>query len=297
MNTPIPLTYVLITAARDEEAFIGETIRSVVSQTVRPQKWVIVSDGSTDHTDEIAKDAAARFQWIEFLRMPPHSDRHFAAKVKCFKAGSERVRAMPYDIIGNLDADLSFEKDHFEYLLAKFGQDPTLGVAGTPFIEKGSSPYDYRFTNIDHVSGACQLFRRECFEEIGGYIPIKGGGIDWAAVTTARMKGWTTRTFTERLLHHHRRMGTGKTTVLGASYKLGIKDYSLGNHPLWEVFRMLYQMRYKPYVLGGLALYAGYLSAAIRKKERPLPLELIRFHRREQLKRLSAIAHYKKQES
>ena len=91
---------------------------------------------------------------------------------------------MNYDVIGNLDADISFGPDYFEFLLAKFYDDPMLGCAGTPFVENGIH-YDYRYTNIEHVSGACQMFRKQCFGDIGGYVPIKGGGIDFVAVTTA----------------------------------------------------------------------------------------------------------------
>ena len=166
------LTYVLITAARNEESNIEQTIKSVVSQTVLPKKWVIVSDGSTDHTDDIVKKYLSGNSWIEFIRMPEHKDRQFAAKVQCFNAGYEKVKELDFDIIGNLDADISFEKDYFEFLMSKFVEDSRLGVAGTPFVEDGKH-YDYRFTNIEHVSGACQLFRRECFEEIGGYVPIR----------------------------------------------------------------------------------------------------------------------------
>jgi len=193
--------YVLITAARNEEAYIEKTIQSVVSQTILPKRWVIVSDGSTDRTDEIVSQYLAGNPWIELLRrMPEHRDRHFAAKVHCFNAGYARVKDVKYDVIGNLDADISFEEDYFEFLLNKFAENPRLGVAGTPFVEDSGQVYNYKFTNIEHVSGACQLFRHECFEAIGGYIPIKGGGIDWVAVTTARMKGWKTKTFTEKNL-------------------------------------------------------------------------------------------------
>jgi len=190
--------YVLITAARNEEAYIDKTIQSVVSQTILPEKWVIVSDGSTDRTDEIVKKYLVENHWIEFLRMPEHKNRKFAAKAHCFNTGYQRVKDINYDFIANLDADISFEKEHFEFLLNKSAEVPELGVAGTPFIEDSTVVYNYNFTNIEHVSGQCQMFRRECFEEIGGYIPIQCGGIDWVAVTTARMKGWKTRTFTEK---------------------------------------------------------------------------------------------------
>jgi len=280
------LSYVLVTPARNEEAFLENTIRSVIAQTVVPKRWVIVSDGSTDRTDEIARHYAVQHSWMELIRMPEHADRQFAAKVHCFRAGYERVRDLEFDIVGNLDADLTFEPDYVEYLLAKFSENPRLGVAGTPFVEGPSSTYDYRFTNIEHVSGACQLFRRECFESIGGYTPIKGGGIDWVAVTTARMKGWQTRTFTEKTLRHHRIMGTGRASRLGARYSLGQQDYYLGNHPLWQLSRMFYQMKFRPYIVGGLALFWGYAIAGLQRRKKPVPEELVAFIRREQIERL-----------
>jgi glycosyltransferase involved in cell wall biosynthesis len=285
MTPPRLPTYVLITPARNEERFIEATIESVAAQTVRPRKWVIVSDGSTDRTDDIVKTHAARHSWIRFIRRPEHAERHFAAKVRCFNSAYETLAGEAYDIIGNLDADITFEKDYFEFLLGEFAEDTRLGVAGTPFVE-GDVSYDYRFTNVEHVSGACQLFRRACFEEIGGYVPVARGGIDWIAVTTARMKGWKTRTFLERVCHHHRPMGTATAGPFQALYKLGRQDYFLGGHPLWELCRAAFQASRKPYVLGGLVLLAGYLRALVGGVERPVSAELVRFHRREQLQRL-----------
>ena len=279
------LTYALITPARNEEAFIEQTIRSVVSQTMLPRKWVIVSDGSTDRTDEIVKKYAAGNPWIELVHMPERRDRHFGGKVQCFNAGFEKLGGTDFDIIGNLDADITFGEDHFEYLLREFAADSRLGVAGTPFVE-GNASYDFRFTAVDHVSGACQLFRRECYRQIGGYVQVKGGGIDWIAVTTARMKGWRTRTFVDRVCMHHRPMGTASVGKFRASFRLGRQDYYLGGHPLWQIFRASYQLTRKPYLLGGVALFAGYFWAWIRVVQRPVSRELIQFHQREQMQRL-----------
>lgn len=279
------LSYVVITPARNEEAYIEKTIQSVISQTVLPKRWVIVSDGSTDRTDKIVNSYLSGNPWIKLIRLPEHRDRNFAAKVVCFNAGYEYIKNIGYDIIGNLDADISFEPDYFEFLLEKFTSIPDLGVAGTPFVEDGFQ-YDYRFVNIEHVSGACQLFRRQCFEDIGGYTPIKGGGIDWVAVTTARMRGWITRTFTEKSCLHHRKIGTGKSSVLLSRFRFGKQDYYLGGHPVWEVFRCIYQLKSKPYVIGGLMIFAGYMWACFTRLERPISDELIQFRRIEQMRRL-----------
>ncbi len=133
---------------------------------------------------------------------------------------------------------------------------------------------------------ACQVFRRECFEAIGGYVPVKGGAIDNIAVITARMKGWKTRTFTEKVCIHHREMGTAQRGVVHARFKFGGKDYAIGNHPAWELFRATYQMTRKPFLVGGMALAAGYFWAAVCRAERPVSPELMAFHRNEQMQRL-----------
>jgi len=283
------LSCVLITPARNEEAFIEKTIQSVVSQTVLPLRWVIVNDGSTDSTGAIARHYAALHVWIEVVDMPQHRDRSFAAKAHCFDAGYAKVKAIHHDIVGNLDADISFEKDHLEFLLQRFEDDSELGVAGTIFTEYGYSSETDSFEGHTHVSGQCQLFRRRCFEDIGGYVPNKAGGIDWMAVTTARMKGWKTRSFREKSFFHHRSLGTAQRRALGARFDYGERDYYIGGHPLWELFRVAYQMSKRPYVLGGLAIGLGYLWAGLKRSRRPVSDEFVRFHRKEQMHKLGAI--------
>jgi len=284
------LRYALITPARNEEQFIEGVIRSVIAQTLRPVAWVIVSDGSTDCTDEIARRFAGEHPWIELVRMPEHRDRTFAAKAACVNEGYERLRSRDFDLVGNLDADITLAPGYYEFLVGKFGEIPGLGVAGTPFVEDPDRPQDHSyahpFADLRHVSGACQLFRRQCFEEIGGYARIKGGGIDWVAVTTARMKGWETRTFPEMTCRHHRKMGTAERNPIAARFRHGREDYSLGGHPLWQVLRGILQLKTKPFVLGGLSLILGYFWAMARRVERPIPRELMAFHRAEQMARL-----------
>lgn len=281
-------TYVLITPARNEAAFIELTIQSMIAQTCLPLKWVIVSDGSTDGTDDIVRKYLPDCPWMELVRMPDRNERHFAGKVLAYNAGYAKVKDLEYDIIGNLDADITFEKDYFEFLMSRFAKDAKLGVAGTPFVENGKH-YDYRFASTEHVSGACQLFRKACFEEIGGYSPIKGGGIDWVAVTTARMKGWKTQTFTDKTCEHHRKIGTGSHSALKSNYNYGRKNYVLGGHPLWQVFRSVYLMLKKPFFIGGLLYLAGYTWAFVSRKEKSVSPELMKFHRNEQMYRLQRI--------
>jgi glycosyltransferase involved in cell wall biosynthesis len=278
-------SYVLISPARNEAEFIELTIRSVVAQTIHPLKYVIVSDGSTDGTDEIVRSYTRDYPWIELVQMPARRERHFAGKAYAFNAGLARLESLDYDVIGNLDADVSFDAGYFAFLLARLADDPSLGVVGTAFEDK-SLHYDYRFVSIEHVAGPLQVFRRKCLEDIGGYVPSKSGGVDHIAVITARMKGWKTRTFPEKVYRHHRQMGTAARGLVMARFKSGAVDYLLGSHPVWEICRAAYQMTKPPYVVGGLALLAGYLSAGARRADRPVPSELVRFRRVEQMHRL-----------
>jgi glycosyltransferase involved in cell wall biosynthesis len=287
------MKYVLITPARNEEALIGKVLESMTAQTLVPAKWVIVDDGSTDRTAEIVQGYASRFPWIELLRRPKQAERNFAGKVRAFNAGFERVQGMDFEVLGNLDADTSFDREYLAFLIGKFVEDPRLGVAGTPFVEEGYDSAKDSFEGENHVAGGCQMFRRQCFQDVGGYIPNPAGGIDWIAVTTARMKGWRTRSFPEKRFHHYRTLGTAERGHLAALFSYGEKDYYLGNSPIWEGFRVVYRMAKKPLVLGGLALFFGYASAAVRRIKRPVSRELMRFHRKEQIAKLKHILRTK----
>jgi poly-beta-1,6-N-acetyl-D-glucosamine synthase len=282
---PATLKYILVTPARNEAQFIELTIRSMIAQTPPPVRWVIVNDGSTDGTSEIVNKYLGKYPWIDLVCLPERKGRHFAGKVLAFNVGYERIKTLDFDFIGNLDADVSFEPDHFEFLVKRLAENNGLGLVGSPFRE-GGSQYDYRYSNIENVWGGCQLFRRECFDEIGGYMPLKGGGIDHAAVLSARMHGWQTRTFPERICQHHRVMGTALHGSIRAKVRLGQKDYTMGNHLLWQIFRVVYQMKFPPKIIGGLAIGLGYAWSALSWQKIPLPRELVKFARQEQMQRL-----------
>lgn len=270
-------------------AFIALTLRSVIAQTVRPVRWVIVSDGSIDGTNEIVRKCAVEHDWIEFISLPERAERNFAGKVAAFNAGQVRLAGLDYDVIGNLDADVSFDNDYFAFLLKKFAEDPNLGLAGTPYRDPMNQMYDYRYVSTEHVTGPCQMFRRECFEAIGGYMPVKGGAIDRIADIAARMKGWKTRTYTDKIYLHHRQTGTAQQSVLMSKFKDGGKDYSVGTSAVWEFLRTIYQMTKKPLFFGGLMLGCGYVWSSIRRVKRPVSSEMVEFCRREQMTRLKTL--------
>ena len=280
-------SYVIVTPARNEAQYIERTIQSVIAKTIRPLKWVIVSDGSTDGMDDIVARYAAEYPWIELVRMPDRDERNFAGKVHAFNAGYARVAALKFGVIANLDADTSFDSYYFSFLLGRFAEEPALGLVAGRLVDVCSNQsYNYKLSGTDYVSGPCQVFRRECFEAIGGYEPLKSGGVDVMAVFSARAKGWQTRTFIEKPYYHHRPMNGAQMHGLRERLHTGRKDYLLGSHPAWELFRSLYQMKNRPFVIGGICIFLGYAWTFLGRVQQTLPADLIELRRREQMQKL-----------
>lgn len=279
--------YVLITAARDEEAHIEKTIQSVISQTILPKKWVIVSDGSTDCTDEIVKRYEVDFGFVQLLRRESDSSRNFASKVYAFRTGLEQLNGIEYDFIGNLDADVSFEPSYYERVLAKFQDEPKLGIAGGRLSDLcGGKWVRQRISASSSVSGPIQMFRRKCYEKIGGLTPSTIGGVDAIAEITARMKGWQVRSFSDLKIFHHKQTGIGNRNIWHARLNGGIIQYSVGYHWLFAIARSLYKIFQRPYLLGSILTLCGFCWANLQKKERVVPDEVMQYLRREQLHKL-----------
>jgi len=286
------MKYVLISSARNEDKLIALTLDSVTRQTQLPERWIIVDDGSADRTGEIADSYAKNFPWISVIHNPRREGRSFAAKANNVNAAFAKLEAdrVNFDVVGNLDTDTNFAPDYMEFVLQKMAADPKLGCAGTPFTQDGG--YDSTkdsFEGENYVAGPAQLFRRDCFREVGGYVANPAGGVDWIAVMMARLKGWTVRSFADKRYHHHRSMGTAERSEVVALFSYGEKDYYLGGSPIWQMFRVTYRLAKKPFVVGGLALFAGYFWAALRRVKRPVSDELMKFHRADQMKKLKAI--------
>ena len=278
--------YVIITAARNEAAHIGRVIESVVGQSVQPLAWVIVSDGSTDGTDDIVKRYKDRCSWIQYLRRDVRSERNFANKIHAFNQGFAVVKDMPYDFIGNLDADIELPPDYYSELLARFADDESLGIASGLKDETSAGVVRAnRFNSTASVPHSAQLVRWSCFEEIGGYLPLEHGGEDWCAEVSARMLGWKACTFTEIRATELREV-TGEGPVLARRIKEGRMDYSMGSLPAFELIKCMRRLRERPYVIGAMTRLSSYCFQSIRRTPSPVPGEIIRSLRKEQRERL-----------
>lgn len=278
--------YVLVTPAKNEEAVIKATIESVVSQTVKPSRWVIVSDNSSDSTDDIVKDYARKHDFIEYVRREGSVGQNFGAKARAFMDGYSRLAAQPFEFIGNLDADTALPSDYYERILQQFHKESSLGIAGGEILELHNNHYRSRVYSVHSVAGAVQLFRRECFLEVGGYIPIKCGGIDAVAETKARMGGWLVRTYPHVKAYHNRLVGSTDSSVLRGRFRCGVRDNLLGNHPVFMIGKCVRLLRDRPLVVGSVAMGAGFFNSYLRRDERPVSAEFVRFTREMQLRRM-----------
>jgi glycosyltransferase involved in cell wall biosynthesis len=286
--------YVLVTAAYNEETYIERLLASVVSQTVPPVRWIIVSDGSTDATDEIVASYAARHAFIQLLRLQREHRRNFGAQVYAIQAGCEQLLPVEYAYIGNVDADVSFEKGYFARLISEFEQDPELGLAGGYIHEEEAGAFRSRKRNsVDSVAHAVQLFRRECFDRIGGYMPLKYGGPDWHASVSARMLGWRVSSFPDLPVRHHRPTGTADKWYRDC-FRQGRMDFSLGSHPLFEIVKCIRRIPDAPRPLGSLIRLSGFTWSYCTMETRSVSSEFMEFLRQEQMSRVRSLFQFRR---
>ena len=284
-------SYVLITPARNVEAYIQNTIQSVVRQSVLPKKWIIVSDASSDRTDEIASRYAEEYDFIQFIRIRDRAVKSFASKVKTFEAGYNQLVALDYDYIGNLDADLTFDKNYYATILKKFQENSKLGIAGGNRFTIHNRKCTPEFSNPWSVCAGVQLFLRRCYEEIGGYIFVDRME-DCVAEVMARMRRWEVQSFDDVIVYHHRPVGEATVGALAVKFEYGVLEHSIGYHPLYEVAKFFHRLNEKPYLICSLLRIGGYMYAVLLRKNRVIPPEVVDFMRAEQLQRLRSAVQF-----
>lgn len=279
--------YVLITPARNEAHFLAGVIEAVAAQTILPKQWIIIDDRSTDGTADVVRSYLTALPFLHLLRIHGDGSRHFGRKAAAFNAAVESLHEPNHSFIGNLDADIILPPSYYETILREFQKDPQLGLAGGRVFTRAGHRSVWLDAASDSVPGAIQLFRRECFEAIGGrYLPLEWGGIDAAAEITARMRGWAVRQFPVVTAYEQRRMGTADAGSLAAKFKEGLRFHSLGYGTVFYFLRSVYKMRYRPWVIGSMVALAGFLVARLRRYPVTLPSDVVQYLRMEQRRKL-----------
>jgi biofilm PGA synthesis N-glycosyltransferase PgaC len=246
-----------------------------------------VNDGSTDRTREVVERYLPQNPLIELLNVERRAERSFGNKARAFNRGVRHLKDMDYAFIGNLDADIILEPDYYANILRMLEADGKLGVCGGIIYTKVGDAFVTMDHTLDSVAGAVQLFRRECFTDIGGeYTPFPYGGIDAAAEITAKVKGWTVRKSIEDKAYEQRRTGTATTSALTGCYRLGCRFHSLGYGLTLFGLRCLYRIGDAPAVVGSCVTFLGFVSSIIKRRPVLLPDEVVTHWRREQRDRL-----------
>jgi biofilm PGA synthesis N-glycosyltransferase PgaC len=259
-------SYVIITPCRNEAAFMRCTLNSVVAQTVTPTLWLIVDDGSNDETPQVLADYAAKHPWIKVVSKPDRGHRAVGAGViEAFYYGVDQIDLAQYAYSCKMDLDLDLPPGYFETLLEKMEAEPRLGTcSGKPYIRRGDALVSER--RGDEMSvGMTKFYRRECFEDIGGYV----SEVMWDAIDChkARMRGWIARSWDEPTLRfeHLRPMGSSQNGIYHGRRRHGFGQYFMGSDPLFFFVTCAFRALEPPYVLGGLAMAQGYVGSWLRR--------------------------------
>jgi biofilm PGA synthesis N-glycosyltransferase PgaC len=272
---------------RDEEKYVTATIECVSSQTVRPTEWVIVDDGSTDRTGDIIDRYATQFPWIHSVHRTNRGFRKSGGGVvEAFYDGYNVLRSNDWHFIVKLDGDLTFPPDYFEKCFEHFRSEPRLGIGGGEIYHDFAGNLTLEANPRFHVRGATKIYRRACWEAIGGL--WKAPGWDTIDEVKANMLGWTTRSFKELRLIHHRLTGSADGLVPDR-VKHGVACYISGYHPLFVIASCLRRLVRKPYVVGSFAMFYGFLKGSIGNLPRVNDPELISYIRSQQLRRLCGL--------
>ena len=277
----------VISPVRNEAQYLQRTIDSMVAQTVRPTRWLIVDDGSTDATPQIATRAAATHEWIRHSRRPDRGARKVGGGVvEAFDDGLAQFDLDAFDYVCKLDGDLELPPRYFELLYEKFDADPRLGTASGKSWMRLGDRLVWERSGDDFSQGQTKLYRVPCFREIGGFVrEVMWDGID---CHRCRMLGWRAASFRDPELRfiHLRPMGSSFRSIYTGRLRWGYGQYFMGTHPLYALAIAVYRMFERPWVLGGLLLGAGYLGAWLRRRPRYEDPAFRRHLRRWQLARL-----------
>ena len=281
-------SYVVISPARNEEDYIERTIRCMVSQTVQPLEWIIVDDGSSDRTVGFVEPFTKEHSWIRLVRRPDRGSRQRGpGVVSAFYDGYTCLEHEHYDFIVKLDVDLSFDAIYFEELLRRFEAFPSLGIAGGALYIFRNNAWILDKAPLDNVLGPTKVYRRTCFDEIGGLTPALG----WDAIDDlkAQVLGWETRTFRDLVVLHYRAIGK-RSGALRAGMQHGKGAYFMGGHPLYVLARGIYRMgRDRPLVLAGLGILLGYFGSYVRGEPQVDDSAVVALLRRKQLRRINPV--------
>ncbi len=264
-------SYVIISPCRNEEKYMRQTLDTVVNQTVKPTKWVIVDDGSTDQTPAILKEYADQYDFIEILTRENRGHRSVGPGViEAFYEGYNQIKIDDYAYICKLDLDLNLPDTYFQFLMTQMDKEPRLGTySGKPyFYPENSTELVPEVCGDESSVGATKFYRTQCFKDIGGFVrQVMWDGID---SHRCRTLGWISRSDDKDEIRyiHLRPMGSSQNNIITGRIRHGYGQYFMGSSFIYLLASVVYRLNKKPYVIGALATLWGYVKSAITRVER-----------------------------
>jgi glycosyltransferase involved in cell wall biosynthesis len=278
--------YVLITAAKDEEACIAEVIQSVLNQTVRPLAWFIMDDGSSDRTASIVRQFAAEHPFIRLQSASARGGRNFGSQYKAIIAAYDLAKSLEFDFVAIQDADQApAEPIYYESILKEFQNNSRLGLASGFVYERPNGVWECRQGNSKDSVAASVVFRRSCFDQVGGYTPLYYGGSDWLIQLDAKMAGWEILTRPDLHIHHYR-LTSSAGGIWRGKFRAGMMDASFGSHPVFELLKCCRRVTSRPFVLGSIVRFSGYIWWRLAGRKPLIALEKVAFLKKEQTAKL-----------
>lgn len=257
-----PLRYAVITPVRNERFHLPSLQECLVRQTTPPEEWLVVDDGSTDGTLELAKAAAARYPWVRVLQLRPTGPpQRGAAVVRSFTAGMNALVSRP-DVVVKIDADVTFGDEYCERLLSAFTSNSRLGIASGVCHELRNAEWSPLFGTRSHVWGATRAYRRMCLELV---TPLEEReGWDDLDALKARLEGWETGVIPNLPFRHTRQLGE-RTGAAAVWLRQGEVAQYMGYRFSYLVARTLYRFVREP---RASLMLVGFAIATLRRQPR-----------------------------
>jgi glycosyltransferase involved in cell wall biosynthesis len=276
-----PLSYAVVTPARNEAGNLPELARCLAAQTVRPARWIVVDNGSTDATEQVARELAAGDPAMSVVAARGEAVPTRGGPVaRAFMAGVDALGVTP-DVVVKVDADITVDPDYFAGLLAEFEADPRLGIAGGTCYELENGEWVPRHVTGARVRGASRAYRWACLQDV---LPLEDRpGWDGIDELRAAAAGWSTGSFGHLRFLHHRAVGRRDGSRRARLFQTGRSTYFAGYRPSYLVLRSLYRARREPIAV---AMIAGYVSAAVRREPRVDAAARAAVRRQQSLRRL-----------
>lgn len=276
--------YIIISPVRDEEEHIEKTILSVVGQAVQPVEWILVNDGSKDRTGEILERFAREYPWIRVVHRKDRGQRvPGTGVVETFYDGYDRVESRDWEFIVKLDGDVDLPPDYFARCFQRFDADPKLGMFGGMMYCLKNGVMQSEAQPLFHVRGPIKLYKRACWEAIGGL--MKAPGWDTIDEVQANRLGWRTQTDPNLRVLHQRPTGAVQG-VWRDGVKMGRAAYICGYHPIFMAAKCVKRAFMKPFLICALAHGYGYMSGYWKRIARVKDSGFIDYLRDQQLRRL-----------